>query len=89
MGRDETSGIKAASHNRRVTVLQACVSAERHSPAAAPGRIINAVANSFGFGCSWFATYRVLSGGISDVGTKFEKFKRESTLLIRRHRVFR
>lgn len=31
MGRDETSGIKAASHNRRVTVLQASVSAERRS----------------------------------------------------------
>lgn len=33
---------------------------EMHPPASAPGLIINAVANSFGFGCSWFATCHVL-----------------------------
>lgn len=32
---------------------------EMHPPASAPGLIMNTVANSLGFGCSWFAALGV------------------------------
>lgn len=35
---------------------------EMHPPASAAGLIMNTVANSFGFGCSWFAAYHILCG---------------------------